>query len=241
MSLTALDTAAVADARGRDGGPLEERPEEAETALNAEEARVGFQNGTPLLEGRDYADYPTGDGILYPSARDALEAVATHDMVGTVGDIEHELNADPSTVRTALELHGVEPPTDGASFDVVDEDEISVPFHGTVQTGHLRTPIYEDARLLEHLYVRCGYGAGEIREYLQAQMNRGRDSEKVRWFVQEATVRDALEAVGLLEATEATGNEHNEKDVRLGGTTVSQGSKRSRSGGLVVSASDFEE
>lgn len=243
MSLAALDTAAVEDARGRDGGPREDRPQEAEDALDVEEARVGFQNGTALLE-RDYAEYPTGKDILRPEASDALEAVATHDMVGTVADIGHELRADESTVRTALELHGVDAPTDGASFDVVAEDEISVPLHGTVDTDHLRMPIYEDARLLEHLYVRCGFGAGEIREYLQAQMNRGRDPEKSRWTAQEADIRDALEAVGLLEAAEAKGPDpKNDRDIRLGGTTMSSldNDERSSSGGLVVSTSDFGE
>lgn len=223
MTLAALDTAAVEDARGRGGEPRTERPEEAEKALEAEETRVGFQNGTPLLE-RDYADYTTGEDILRPEAGDALEAVATHDMVGTVADIGHELNADPSTVETALALHGVEPPTDGASFDVVAEDEISVPLHGMVDTAHLRTPIYEDARLLEHLYVRCGYGVGEIREFLQAQMNRGRPSEKARWSVQEAEIRDALEAVGLLEGE---GSPENRDDLRLGGSSLEMKEKES--------------
>ncbi|MDL0125961.1 hypothetical protein PNQ92_11145 [Halobacterium salinarum] len=204
MTIAVLDTAAVANARNRDGEPREDRPKEAEKALETEEVRVGFQNGTPLLE-RDYTDYPTGEDILQPSASDALEAVATHEMVGTVADIGHELRADESTVETALGLHGVEPPTDGASFDVVDGDEINVPLHGTIDTHHFRTPLYEDGRLLEHLYVRCGYGIGEIRQWLKAQMNHGRDPEKARWSVTEDEIRDGLEAVGLLEATEAAG------------------------------------
>jgi hypothetical protein len=236
MTLAALDTAAVSSARGRNGEPREDRPEEAETALNVEEARVGFQNGTPLLE-REYGEYQTGKEILRPEAGDALEAVAAHDMVGTVADIGHELNATPSTVETALELHEVEPPTDADPSTVVAEDQISVPLDGTVNTDHLRTPVYEDARLLEYLYVRCGYGVGEIREYLQEQMNRGRDPEKASWSVREAEVRDALEAVGLLERDS---NPESRDDLRLGGTTVSMDeSERSSSGGLNVSTSDF--
>jgi len=241
MTLAVLDTTAVADARNRDGKPREDRPKEAEKALETEEARVGFQNGTPLLE-RDYADYPTGEDILQPSASDALEVVATHELVGTVADIAHELRAKESTVETALGLHGIEPPTDGASFDVVGEDEINVPLHGTIETDHLRTPLYEDGRLLEHVYVRCGYGVGEIRQWVEGQMNHGRDPEKARWSVTEDEIRDALESVGLLEATEGGGiDPENDKDIRLGGTTMSNvdESNRSSSGGLNVSVSDF--
>lgn len=218
---THLDTQAVEDARARDGDPREDRPEEAEKALNVEEARVGFQNGTPLLE-RDYTEYCTGEDILQPEAGDVLEALADHELVGDVEDIGQELRADPSTVRTALELHGVEPPTDGGSFDIPKgEDEISMPLHGTVPTDHLRDPLWRDARLLEHTYVRCGFGVGEIRQWLEAEMNRGRDPEKPRWSVREAELRDALEAVGLLEAAHETeGNSLESDDIRLGGTNL---------------------
>jgi hypothetical protein len=235
MTLSTLDATAVADARDRGGGPREDRPEEAEKALNVEDARVGFQNGTPLLE-RDYGSYPTGQEILRPSARDALEAVATHDRVGDVSDIGNELRANESTVQTALDLHGIDPPTDGGSFDTVAADEIAVPLHGTVQMDHLRTPLYDDARLLGHLYITIGYGVGEIREYLEFEMNRGRDPTKAPWSVREAEVRDALEAVGLLDGRDPEPRTAENDDVRLGGPTLDYSDSRD----TLIHADDYE-
>jgi len=229
MTVEVFDTAAVESARERGGEAREDRPEEAETALEVEDTRVGFQCGVELLE-RDYAEYPTGEDTLRPEAGDVLEALADHDMVGSVEDIGDELRAEPSTVEKALELHGVEPPTEGQSEGVEErEGEIMVPLVGVVPTDHLRTPVFEDARLLEHLYIRCGYGIDEIQEYISTQMNLGRGPEKSRWTVRRSQIRDALEAVGLLEEVETESNPYAEDDIRLGKTGLRHEDKRDRS------------
>lgn len=231
----------IAAAREREGQPRADRPAAVDDALEENGERVGFQAGEPLAD-RPYSQYATGEDILRPEASDVLEAVARHELVGDVDDVADELNATESTVRKAFELHGVDTPTDGGSVDTVAEDEIELPLHGTVNVDHLRTPIHEDARLLEHLYVECGLGVAELREFLETQMNHGRDPEQSRWGVREADTRGALEDVGLLEdGDNGKVDPKRAKDIRLGGATVSNldESDRGTSGGLNVDTSDF--
>jgi hypothetical protein len=226
-------------ARERDGDPREDRPEAVDAALDIKAERVGFENGKPLLD-RPYEEYPTDP--LKPSASDALEDVARHERVGDVSDVASELATTTETVRTALELHGIDTPKGGATFDRVAEDELEIPLHGTVNVDHLRTPVYEDARLLQHLYVECGLGVGEMKTLLERQMNRGRAGDQTRWGVGEDDIRGALEDVGLLEdAGSGRVNPKRAKDIRLGGASMStvDEDKRGASGGLNVDVSDF--
>lgn len=239
---TFLDTAAIEEARARDGAPRDDRPQAADDALKSDEERVGYQSGSPLLD-RPYDDYTTGDDVLRPDMAETLEALADHELVGDVADMASELRADEETVRQALELHDIEEPTGGGSFDVVTEaGAIDLPLHGTVEAEHFRSPIYTDARLLSHLYVRCGYGIEDIKQYLEAEMNEGRNSGKSRWSVRVEAIRTALEDVGLLEFEGTERNTVENEDVRLGGTNISEKERpfnRGRNGGVNLDVSDF--
>ncbi|MFC3477658.1 hypothetical protein [Halobacterium litoreum] len=236
---THMDTTAIEEAKAsnRDGGPREDRPEEVDEFLEPEEA-VGFEEGLPLLD-RPYEEYP--DDPLTPDAGADVAALAGHELVGSVEDLAAELDTTEGKVRTALHLHDVEEPTAGSSFDSVErEGVIEVPLHGVIDVEHLRTPVYADARLLEHLYIRCGAGISEIKEILEDGMNAGRGGDKPRWSVTEAEIRSALEDVALISSEDTEGGDS--ERLRLGGAThdFSESGDTSPSSGLTVSTSDFE-
>lgn len=219
---TNMDTEAIREAKsnGRDGAAREDRPQEVDEWFEPA-PEVGFRQGLPLLDA-EYGEYP--DDPLKPAAGEDLAALADHELVGSVADLAAELDAPAERVRKALTLHDIEEPTGGGSFDVPEvgrKGVIEVPLHGCIDTEHLRSPIYEDARLLEHLYVRCGCSVREIRTILEEGMNRGRDGEKAPWRVHEGEIRAALEDVALLDAADETERGTAEDDdVRLGGTSL---------------------
>jgi len=235
---THMDTEAIREAKtnDRDGGPSD-RPEAVDEFLAPEEA-VGFEDGLPLLD-KEYSDY--SDSVLAPEAHADVWGVARHNKVASVEDVAAELDTTVDKVRKALTIHDIEEPEGGGSFDVPmveQEGVIEVPLHGAVDTAHLRTPIHTDARLLEHLYVRCGLGVTEIRTVLEDGMNAGRSSDKSRYRVTVDEVRSALKDVSLIEGDEADGGRLEDNDLRLGGATHDF-SETSNDTGLVVNANDF--
>ena len=234
---THMDTEAIRDAKhnDRDGEPRDDRPAEVDTFLQPEEA-VGFEDGLPLLD-KEYADYC--DSVLAPEAHADVWGVARHDLVTSVEDVAAELDATTDKVDKALTIHDIEEPEGGGSFDVPAEEQevyIEVPLCGAVDTTHLRTPIYEDARLLEHLYLRCGLGVAEIQTVLEDGRNAGRASENSRWRVTEQQIRTALEDVALIEAE--TTDDRRRDDFRLGGVSHDF-SETAGGSGFVVNANDF--
>lgn len=233
---TYMDTEAIREAKqnGRDGEPRDDRPEEVDAFLEPEEV-VGFEEGLPLLD-KEYAEYC--ESVLAPEAHADVWAVARHDMVTSVEDVAAELDTTVDKVDKALTIHDIEEPEGSGSFDVPAverEGVIEVPLCGAVDTAHLRSPIFEDARLLEHLYVRCGLGVAEIQTVLEDGMNAGRDSEKSRWRVTEQQIRTALEDVALIEDDKTNDGRD---DLRLGGATHDF-SDTAGDSGLVVNANDF--
>lgn len=215
--VTHTDTEAIRDAKhnDRDGEPRDDRPEAVDEFFEPEEA-VGFEEGLPLLD-KEYEEY--AESVLSPEAHADVWGVARHDMVTSVEDVASELDTTTDKVAKALTIHDIEKPEGGGSFDSVEQEGyIEVPLCGAVDTTHLRTPIYEDARLLDHLYVQCGLGVSEIQTVLEDGMNAGRASEKSRWRVTEQQIRTALEDVALIEAE--TTDDRREDDLRLGGTSL---------------------
>jgi len=202
---TYFDTNGIEEAKhnDRDGEPREDRPDKVDTFLEPEEA-VGFEEGLPLLD-KEYEDYC--ESVLAPEAHADVWGVASHDMVTSIEDVAAELETTESKVQKALTIHNIEEPEGDGSFDVPaveQEGVIEVPLHGAVDTDHLRTPIHTDARLLEHLYVRCGLGVGEIQTVIEDGMNAGRESEKSRYRVTEDEIRTALEDVATLHSSRTT-------------------------------------
>lgn len=219
---THMDTEAIREAKAsnRDGAAREDRPDAVDEWFKPT-PEVGFRQGLPLLDA-EYEEYP--EDPLKPAAGEDLAALADHELVGSVADLAAELDAREERVRKALALHDIEEPTGGGSFDVPEVERkgvIDVPLQGCIDTEHLRTPVYEDARLLEHLYVRYGCSVREIRTVLEEGMNRGRDGEKAPWRVREGEIRAALEDVALLDAADETDTGTAEdEDTRLGGTSL---------------------
>ncbi|MHC3380225.1 hypothetical protein [Haloarcula sp. H-GB5] len=235
---TNMDTEAIREAKqnDRDGEPRADRPEAVDKFLAPEEA-VGFDEGLPLLD-KEYADYC--ESVLAPEAHADVWAVSQHGMVTSVEDVAAELDTTVGKVRKALTIHDIEEPKGDGSFDVPaveQEGYIEVPLCGAVDTTHLRSPLYEDARLLEHLYVRCGLGVAEIKAVLEDGMNTGRSSEKSRYRVTEQQIHAALEDVSLIKAEDET-SDRREDDVKLGGATHDF-SETASDRGLVVNANNY--
>lgn len=244
MTLAALDTPAIDDARARlpDRGDI---PEAAREALEPTEERVGFGTGASLVDGgedsTDHGHYPTGEDLLRPTARDTLAAVADHEKVADIEDVADELDTSRDTVERALRLHGVDEPQGGATEDTT-EDTVTLPLHGEVDLEHVRTPVWRDARVLEHLAVRCGFGVEDIKTVLERERNDGRPASKPRWSVRTADIEDALADIGLMDRDEPESATAENEDLRLGGAShdFSESGDSSPSGGLTVSTSDFE-
>ncbi|RKS83582.1 hypothetical protein BDK61_2970 [Haloarcula quadrata] len=229
-----LDSEQLEEAQERDGSTAEDRPDECDAAFERDYPAVGFGNGSPILD-KKYDEYPSGDDILSPDASGVLETLAEHPLIGSVRDISDELRADVTVVSKALELHDVdriEPVEDDAQ---PSESELELPDGTVVDTEQFRTPIYRDARLLEYLYVDCGYSIAEMREFLESERNHGRGAEKPRWTVDNTDIRTELEMVGLLIGD---GDDGERDDIRLGGASLSE-SETSGTDGLTVSTSDF--
>lgn len=243
MTLAALDTPAIEDARARlpDRGDV---PEEALEALEPSEERVGFNQGASLVEGgdgpTDHSHYPQGEDVLRPSAEDTLEALADHSKVADIEDVADELDTSRDTVAKAMQLHGIEDP-DGETEDAT-EDVIHLPLHGEVDLEHVRTPVWRDARVLEHLAVRCQYGVADIKTVLERERNDGRPGSQPRWTVGESDIEDALADIGLMDRDEPESATAENEDLRLGGAShdFSESGDSSPSGGLTVNTADFE-
>ncbi|AAV46721.1 unknown [Haloarcula marismortui ATCC 43049] len=229
-----LDNEQLKEARERDGERADERPDEADVGLERDYPAVGFSNGDPLLN-RDYSEYPRSDDILSPDASGVLETLVEHRLIGSVRDISDELRADVTVVSKALELHDVDRPESVEDDAQPSESEIELPDGTVVATEQFRSPIYRDARLLEYLYVDCGYSIAEMREFLESERNHGRGAEKPRWTVDNTDIRTELEMVGLLIGD---GDDGERDDIRLGGASLSE-SETSGTDGLTVSTSDF--
>ena len=244
MTLAALDMPAIEDARERlpDRGDV---PDEALEALEPTEERVGFGIGASLVKGgqnpTDHTHYPTGADVLKPSASDTLAELADHPKVASIEDVADELDTSEDTVAKALRLHGIEEPQ-GDTAEDVPEDVIHLPMHGRVDLAHVRTPVWRDARVLEHLAVRCQYGVADIKTVLERERNRGRPGSKPRWTVREKDIKDALRNIGLMESGEEEPRTAENDDLRLGGAShdFSETQDTTPSGGLVVNADDFE-
>lgn len=223
-----LDTSAIAEARQR----LPERgdvPQEAREALEPPQGPLAGES-----------DHPTGEDILKPDARDTLADVAGHHTVADVADVASELEADHDTAEKALRLHGIE--VSDPEGEDANEDTVVLPLCGEVGLEHVRTPVWRDARVLEHLTATCGYSVEDIKTLLERERNEGRPSDKSRWTVRTADIEDALREVGLMEREEPEARTLESEDHRLPKVShdFSETGDSSPSGGLTVNTADFE-
>jgi len=167
-----FDGDALREARKRDGSAAQDRPAEVDEVLAPRE-RVGYKDELPLLD-REYSAYPEGDELLRPSQGDTLRTLATHDMVGSVGDMAKELNTTEKRVRKAVDLHGINP--DGKDFDVEVSTSRLEALVGDIPEGIVTS---SNPITVAILYVDKGLSTDEIAEI----MGEG---------VREAVVRQTL-------------------------------------------------
>ncbi|QRV15462.1 hypothetical protein JMJ58_00740 [Haloterrigena salifodinae] len=226
----------IAEARERNGQPREERPEEVDEFFEPTE-EVGYKQGLSLLD-RSYENYPSRQELLQPGNGDTLDTLSEHELVTSISDVASELNIRDEVIEKAANLHGVDLSTFEITVDTSNEDTITVPLEGDVAIEHLREPLYEDSRLLYHLYVQCGMGVEEIAQTLSDSL------DSVNTSVLERDIQQGLIDVGLLEGnrTDDGRGTVEEEDLRLGGTSIEMKEPESdirERGGLTVNASDY--
>ncbi|SDQ43897.1 hypothetical protein [Halopelagius longus] len=210
----------ITQARKRDGNPSENRPKEVEEAIPPI-PELGYNQGLPLV-GDDYDDYPQGDSLLQPTAGDKLRELADNELINTEEDLADEIGTNADRIGKAVKLHGIQLPDEG-SFDIeVSRETISLPFEEDIPLENLREPVFEDARILHHLYVDCGMGTNEIADYLTKELKATLDGPKRVWNVKPAEVRQALIEVGFIDGERSKGTTKTveEDDLQFGGPTV---------------------
>lgn len=187
-----------------DGSTMDDRSDRVAALLDMP-VKAGHGNGRPLVPPEDgrpeatitddpselYGHYPSDP--LRPSAGDFLHKLA--ERAGGVSEMADELNCREDRLRRALDIHGIEPPSDG---DGGDDDETDI---STVElTSGEQYPValsggdvHEDKLLLAAL-ASAGLSLHEIAAYL---------SEQTQTDVSASEVRAAAREVGLLPSDEA--------------------------------------
>ncbi|MFC7140540.1 hypothetical protein ACFQMA_11975 [Halosimplex aquaticum] len=225
----------VATARDRDGDRVEDRSERVEDLLNGD--RLGYGEGDPLAAD-SYQNYPTEPTQLSaPKWRDWVEALLSHPAVGSYDDAVAEATPTADKVsrnkwREAIQnAAGASQLDAGELFDLGDDGEQNA----TEDALSVLTEAWPDDAVrsdnplvVANLYAGRGLSTAEIARLFDCS---------------EDHVRGVLRQCGLLEGAEnGTVDPTDVKDLRLGGTTVSNldNVERSSSGGLSVDTRDFE-
>lgn len=210
-----IDSNALRRAWSRDGAAADDRPEEVDEIM-ADRETVGYEEGLPLLSCK-YDDYMTGDSLLRPAARDALETLAEHDLVADVEDMAHELHSPTETVKKALELHGIEEPS---GFDVsLDTDRL----HALVDCpDRMKNP--DNPLVVATLYVEKGLSVSEVRDVL----DEGADDNTA---VTERAVKQTLVDARVIDGQTSEQRERQWKQSR---GDVTQGSR-----GRTINSEDY--
>jgi len=215
----------VETARDRDGDRAEDRSERVDELLNAD--RLGYGEGDPLAAD-SYANYPDEPTQLSaPKWRDWVEALLSHPAVGSYSDAVAEATPSRDQVsakrwREAIQnAAGASQLDAGELFDLTDDGEQDA----TEDALSALTEQWPDDAVradnplvVANLYAGRGLSTAEVADLFDCS---------------ESHVRGVLRDCGLLsEADSEQVDPKREKDIRLGGTTVS--------GGLNVDVSAFE-
>lgn len=225
----------VETARDRDGDRAEDRSERVDELLNAD--RLGYGEGDPLAAD-SYANYPTEPTQLSaPKWRDWVEALLSHPAVGSYSDAVAEATPSRDQVsakrwREAIQnAAGASQLDAGELFDLTDDGKQNA----TEDALSALTEQWPDDAVradnplvVANLYAGRGLSTAEVADLFDCS---------------ESHVRGVLRDCGLLtEADTEQVDPKREKDIRLGGATVSNldDAQRSNSGGLNVDVSAFE-
>jgi hypothetical protein len=226
----------VQTARDRDGDPAEDRPDRVDELLNADQ--LGYGEGDPLAA-HSYADYPDdATQLSAPKWRDWVESLLSHDRVNSYDDAVEEATPATDQITRRKWREGIQNAASAAQLDVGElfdygddgeQDATEDALTALTESWPDDAVRSDNPLVVAELYAKDGLSTAEIAGLFDCS---------------EDHVRGVLRQCGLLEATEnGKVDPRREKDIRLGGTTVSQldNEERSSSGGLVVSASDFGE
>lgn len=225
----------VATARERDGDRVEDRSERVEDLLNGD--RLGYGEGDPLAADsyQNYPDNPTQ--LSAPKWRDWVEGLLSHPTVGSYSDAVAEATPTADQVSISRWREAIQNATNtaqldaGELFDLTDDGEQNAtedPLSVLTEAWPDDAVRSDNPLVVANLYAGRGCSVGEIARLFDCS---------------EDHVRGVLRQCGLLEGAEnGTVDPTDVKDLRLGGTTVSNldNEERSSSGGLSVNASDFE-
>ena len=225
----------VQTARDREGDPAEDRSERVDELLKAD--RLGYGEGDPLAAD-SYANYPDEPTQLSaPKWRDWVEALLSHPAVGSYSDAVQEATPSDDQVsvknwREAIQSAAKASQLDaGELFDLGDDGEqepAEDPLAVLTEEWPDDAVRSDNPLVVANLYAGRGLSTAEVALLFDCS---------------ESHVRGVLRQCGLLtEAENEQVDLKREKDIRLGGTTVSNfdNEERTSSGGLNVDVSDFE-
>lgn len=198
-------------------GDAGDRSEEVEEVMSAQE-EIGYEEGLPLAD-CEYEDYPSGDELLRPGAKEVISALVDHELIASTEDLSRELDAREEHVTKALGLFGLEEPS---GFEVeVDSSRLDA-LMGNIP-DRLVAP--DNALVVATLYVEKGLSVSEVRDVLDEATN---DNTAVT----EKTVKQTLVDARVIDGLTSEQREQRWKESR--GEV-----NRASDGGMTINTEDY--
>lgn len=224
----------VTNARQRDGDPAEDRPDRVDELLNADQ--LGYGEGDPLAA-HSYADYPDdATQLSAPKWRSFVESLLSNAVVNSYDDAVAEVTPAADQITRKKWREAIQNAARAAELDVGElfdygddgEQDATEDALAALTESWPDDAVRSDNPLVVADLYESGLSTAEIAGLFECSEDR---------------VRGVLRQCGLLEVTENERRDpKREKDIRLGGTTVSQldNEEQSSSDGLTVDVSAFE-
>jgi hypothetical protein len=212
-----IDAKTVTACRERNGAAKKERASRIDDALSR--PKLGHRNGEPILDGYSYDHYPSKGDLSDPSWRSFLIKLFSHYLIRSYEDAATELTGATGThlgkfedaLQKAANLYDLnadslfedgEPPQESRLTEILGEE----PHEAIISP---RNPM-----LVGEMY-RLGMSVREITDVLADEVDNAT----------KETIRNTLKRCALIDGKPSddapTGSVPlEEKDVRLGGTTI---------------------
>lgn len=190
-----IDNQKIKEARGRGGGPAEDRDKDVEDFLS--------ELGDPV------AQYDGPSDRWDPDAHSEYVRIAENPAVSSVEGWAEIVGVSAKKASTLLTAHGIARKTIRETAEEQEADAIELPGF-EVEPEYLESPWWQDARFLHHAFVRLGLGYKEISRVASDVNQRLKpDAQPSTTEVSGEDIKNALRAVGLI-AGEPDDNGRNE-------------------------------
>lgn len=217
-----LDSSTVSGGRQRGGSSDDSRADRVDTAVNR--PQLGYNKGEPLVDGYDYADYPSREDLSNPRYGDFLEELADHRLVGNTADMVAELTGASNDTHLRNFLEAVETACRYQDIDTTALQTEDYPNQLDTILGYevADSAVNKDNAVLMAELYDIGCSVEEIVDVMDSACQKPVSSNKVR---------NSLGRCGLLDGFEDDSNS----------LTDSRGeiNRPSEGGGLTVDVSDF--